>query len=99
MQNNVSFNKTKTLSSGDLFKIELNKQFFIIMTSVSGICVGFLLSQFIIELIKYIIPKNKYNKLILVITIFISLVIFLFISTILFTLNTININKTSAIGK
>jgi len=98
-KNLVSFNTTKTYTGNELYNVQFNKHFFTIMTTASAFCVGFLLSQFLIKLIKYLIPNNKYYDIILISTIFIVLIIFLLLSTIIFTMNALIQEKTNTIIK
>lgn len=94
---NVSFNKTKTLSGDELFNSVLRRQFFTIMTNATGVAVGFILSHTIKGLIENIIPKNEnYNNNVLI-TMFLTLILFLILASLIFTINYIDSKKSESL--
>ena len=81
----INVNKFKSINNRQLFNVEFNQSFlFMIKTSVSFL-VGVLSVNFIIKLLELIIPKNKYYKIITLISYFIIIIFVLFLSTLLIT--------------
>ena len=89
----VSFNKTKTLSGDELYYNVLKRQFFIIATTATGFCVGFLLTTLLRSILEYLIPKNKYYNINFIIAVFFTLISFTLISSLVFTINYIESKK------
>jgi uncharacterized phage infection (PIP) family protein YhgE len=89
----INVNRFKTLTGKELYDVEFNQSFsFIIKTAVSFVA-GLLSVNFINDLLEYIIPNNKYHKILKLITLFFVIIFVLLLASILITNHEIKIKQ------
>ena len=95
----INVNRFKTLTGKELYDVEFNQSFsFIIKTAVSFVA-GLLSVTFILDLLKLVIPNNKYHKILKLITLFILIIFVILLSSILITNHEIKIKQNEKLKK